>query len=120
MREVGKVNSPTAEGYYLSNGHANPAILKFKYDDSATTTGGALWYTGLHHFGVEIENMEEAQERIKKRVRFTDPTRDRRDGEAWQRRGEIHWAGRRDDRPIRARLARHQVKSRFPSGFLSA
>lgn len=33
MKEVGKVNSPTAEGYYLSDGHVNLAILKFKYDD---------------------------------------------------------------------------------------
>jgi hypothetical protein len=66
LREVGKVNSPTAEGYYLSNGHVNLAILKFKYDDPATTTEDALRYTGLHHFGGEIENMEEARARIKK------------------------------------------------------
>ena len=30
LKEVGKVNSPTAEGYYLSDGHVNLAILKFK------------------------------------------------------------------------------------------
>jgi catechol 2,3-dioxygenase-like lactoylglutathione lyase family enzyme len=33
LKEVGKVNSPTAEGYYLSDGHVNLAIL-----DSNTTT----------------------------------------------------------------------------------
>ena len=65
LKEVGKVNSPTAEGYYLSDGHVNLAILKFKYDDPATTEG-ALRYTGLHHFGVEIENMEQARARIEK------------------------------------------------------
>jgi catechol 2,3-dioxygenase-like lactoylglutathione lyase family enzyme len=65
LKEVGKVNSPTAEGYYLSDGHVNLAILKFKYDDPATTEG-ALRYTGIHHFGVEIENMEEARARIEK------------------------------------------------------
>ena len=65
LKEVGQVNSPTAEGYYLSDGHVNVAILKFKYDDPATTEGG-LRYTGLHHFGVEIENMDEARARIEK------------------------------------------------------
>ena len=65
LKEVGKVNSPTAEGYYLSDGHVNLAILKFKYDDPATTEG-ALRYTGLHHFGVEIEDMEQARARIEK------------------------------------------------------
>ena len=65
LKEVGKVNSPTSEGYYLSDGPVNFAILKFKYDDPATTEG-ALRYTGLHHFGVEVENMEEARARIEK------------------------------------------------------
>jgi catechol 2,3-dioxygenase-like lactoylglutathione lyase family enzyme len=65
LKEVGKVNSPTAEGYYLSDGHVNLAILKFKYDDPATTEGG-LRYAGLHHFGIEIENMDETRTRIEK------------------------------------------------------
>lgn len=65
LKEVGKANSPTAEGYYLSDGHVNLAILKFKYDDPATTEG-ALRYTGLHHFGVEVENMAEGRARIEK------------------------------------------------------
>jgi catechol 2,3-dioxygenase-like lactoylglutathione lyase family enzyme len=29
LKEVGKVNTPTSEGYYLSDGHVNLAILKF-------------------------------------------------------------------------------------------
>jgi catechol 2,3-dioxygenase-like lactoylglutathione lyase family enzyme len=65
LKEVGKVNSPTAEGYYLSDGHVNLAILKFKFDDPATTEG-ALRYTGIHHFGVEVEDMVEARGRIEK------------------------------------------------------
>ena len=65
LKEVGKVNSPTAEGYYLSDGHVNLAILKFKYDDPARTEG-ALRYTGIHHFGVEIDNMEDARAQIEK------------------------------------------------------
>ena len=30
LKQVGKVNTPTSEGYYLSDGHVNLAILKFK------------------------------------------------------------------------------------------
>jgi catechol 2,3-dioxygenase-like lactoylglutathione lyase family enzyme len=65
LKEVGKVNSPTSEGYYLSDGHVNLAILKFKSDDPATTEG-TLRYTGIHHFGVEIEDMGEARTRIER------------------------------------------------------
>ena len=65
LKQVGKVNTPTSEGYYLSDGHVNLAILKFKYDDPATTEG-MLKYTGIHHFGVEVENMAEAQAQIEK------------------------------------------------------
>lgn len=65
LKEVGKVNSPTSDGYYLSDGHVNFAILKFKYDDPAMTEG-ALRYTGLHHFGLEVESMDEARARIEK------------------------------------------------------
>jgi catechol 2,3-dioxygenase-like lactoylglutathione lyase family enzyme len=65
LKQVGKVNTPTSEGYYLSDGHVNLAILKFKYDDPATTEGG-LRYTGIHHFGLEVEDMEEARGRIEK------------------------------------------------------
>src|SRR4030095_4021856 len=65
LKQVGTVNTPTSEGYYLSDGHVNLAILKFKYDDPATTEG-APRYTGLHHFGVEVEDMAEARARIEK------------------------------------------------------
>lgn len=65
LKEVGKVNSNTAEGYYLSDGHVNLAILKFKSDEPATTEG-QVKYTGVHHFGVEVEDMAEARARIEK------------------------------------------------------
>lgn len=57
LKEVGKVNSSTAEGYYLSDGHVNLAVLKFKGDDPATTEG-VLRYSGIHHFGVQVESMQ--------------------------------------------------------------
>ena len=65
MKQVSKANTPTSEGYYLSDGHVNLAILKFKYDDPATTEG-APRYSGLHHFDVEVEDMAVVQPRIEK------------------------------------------------------
>jgi len=65
LKEVGKINTPTSEGCYLSDGHINFAILKFKFDEPAKTEG-TLRYTGIHHFGLEVEDMAEAQARIEK------------------------------------------------------
>ena len=65
LKEVGKINTPTSEGCYLTDGHINFAILRFKYDEPAKTEG-TLRYTGIHHFGLEVENMAEAQARIEK------------------------------------------------------
>jgi catechol 2,3-dioxygenase-like lactoylglutathione lyase family enzyme len=65
LKEVGRLNSRTAEGYYLSDGHVNVAILKFKADDPATTEGGTR-YTGVHHFGLEVEDMAKAKAKIEK------------------------------------------------------
>jgi catechol 2,3-dioxygenase-like lactoylglutathione lyase family enzyme len=65
LKQVGKINTPTSEGYYLSDGHVNFAILKFKYDEPAKTEG-TLRYTGIHHFGLEVEDMETARAQIEK------------------------------------------------------
>jgi len=65
LKEVGKINTPTSEGCYLTDGHVNFAILKFKYDEPAKTEGTLRW-TGIHHFGLEVEDMEEARARIEK------------------------------------------------------
>jgi catechol 2,3-dioxygenase-like lactoylglutathione lyase family enzyme len=65
LREVAKHNSATAEGYYLTDGHVNIAILRFKSDDPATTEGQPK-YTGVHHFGLEVDDMSSAKARIEK------------------------------------------------------
>jgi catechol 2,3-dioxygenase-like lactoylglutathione lyase family enzyme len=61
--EVGKVESPLAEGYYLSDGYINLAILKYKNDEVATTEG-APRYAGIHHLGVVVDDLQDASERI--------------------------------------------------------
>lgn len=63
LQEAGVVNSVAAEGYYLTDGYINVAILRFKDDDAATTEGEPR-YTGIHHFGFEVDEMAGAQERI--------------------------------------------------------
>jgi catechol 2,3-dioxygenase-like lactoylglutathione lyase family enzyme len=50
LQEVGKVDSPGASGYYLSDGDINLAILNFKNDAVAGAERGKAW-SGIHHIG---------------------------------------------------------------------
>ena len=50
---------------FLSDGYINLAILKFKTEEEANTEGGPKW-TGMHHFGFNVETMPEAEEKILK------------------------------------------------------
>lgn len=65
MRQVGKLDTPTDEGYYLTDGYINLAILKFKTDEEANTEGGPK-YTGMHHFGFNVEAIPDAEAKILK------------------------------------------------------
>ena len=55
LREVGKVSSDTAEGYYLTDGHINLAILRFKSEAVAGREFGT-GYSGIHHIGFQVED----------------------------------------------------------------
>jgi catechol 2,3-dioxygenase-like lactoylglutathione lyase family enzyme len=63
LTQVDEVDSTTAQGYYLTDGHINLAILRFKSEEPAITEGAPRW-TGVHHFGLEVDDMESAQARI--------------------------------------------------------
>jgi catechol 2,3-dioxygenase-like lactoylglutathione lyase family enzyme len=63
LEEVGKVNSPLAEGYYLTDGSINVAILKFK-DDRAADKPEGVNFVGLHHFGFKVDDLEETEARL--------------------------------------------------------
>ena len=91
LRRVGVVDSPTAEGYYLSDGHVNLAILKWR-EEWASVTEGAPKRVGVHHIGFGVEDMDAAQARgllrgyverkealqtIRGRIRFDDQIRRR-------------------------------------------
>ena len=63
MKEVGKVESMGARGYYLSDGDLNLAILNFKSDAVAGVERGKAW-SGIHHIGFQVESLEEIAEKL--------------------------------------------------------
>jgi catechol 2,3-dioxygenase-like lactoylglutathione lyase family enzyme len=63
LQEIGKIDNPNASGYYLSDGDINVAILNFKNDDVAGVERGKE-YSGLHHIGFQVENLEEIAEKL--------------------------------------------------------
>ena len=49
-------DGPLAYGHHLSDGTIDLAILRFKTDQ----LGRGMDYTGLHHFGVLVENVDDS------------------------------------------------------------
>jgi catechol 2,3-dioxygenase-like lactoylglutathione lyase family enzyme len=64
LKIVGKADSENAEGYYLSDGNVNIAILRFKNDTVAGELGMA--YSGIHHIGFQVEDAADADARLRK------------------------------------------------------
>jgi glyoxylase I family protein len=63
MQEIAKIDNPNASGYYLSDGDINLAILNFKNDEVAGAERGKE-YSGIHHIGFQVENLEEITEKL--------------------------------------------------------
>ena len=63
MREIAKLDSPNAKGYYLSDGNINLAILDFQNDQVAGAEYGQN-YSGIHHIGFEVESLEEVEKKL--------------------------------------------------------
>ena len=61
FKEVRKTDGPLAYGYHLSDGTIDLAILKLRTDQ----LGKGLDYTGLHHFGILVEDVEAAERKLK-------------------------------------------------------
>ena len=61
FKEVRKTDGPLAYGYHLSDGTIDLAILRFKTDQ----LGKGLDYTGLHHFGILVEDVEASAKQLK-------------------------------------------------------
>ena len=63
MKEIARIDSPGARGYYLSDCNLNLAILNFKNDAVAGTERGKEW-SGIHHIGFQVESLEAIAERL--------------------------------------------------------
>jgi len=63
LREIAKLDSENASGYYLSDGNINLAILNFKNDQVAGPEYGVN-YSGIHHIGFEVESLEEIAKKL--------------------------------------------------------
>ena len=63
LREIAKLDSPNAKGYYLSDGNINLAILDFQNDAVAGPEYGKT-YSGIHHIGFEVESLEEVAAKL--------------------------------------------------------
>ena len=59
MEVAGRIENDLAQGYYLTDGVVCLAILKFKVPNSNRSWDSEN-YTGIHHFGFIVEDMEKA------------------------------------------------------------
>ena len=62
FEQIGETSptSPLAQGYFLSDGTLNIAILKFKTDQ----IGKGMDFTGVHHFGILVDDPEKYTEQL--------------------------------------------------------
>jgi catechol 2,3-dioxygenase-like lactoylglutathione lyase family enzyme len=51
---------------FLTDGHINLAVLNLKDNSSADVGAHGENFTGIHHFGFEVENLEDATSVLKK------------------------------------------------------
>ena|SRR5258708_15272225 len=54
FKEIRRIDNPRARGLILTDGVINISVLYFKQDQ----IGRGLDYTGLHHFGVFVDDLE--------------------------------------------------------------
>jgi len=64
MVEVGRTDSPLAQGIYLSDGTLNVAILRYRSPEHAKRYGGSSAF-GMSHFGFWAEDIEETRRRLR-------------------------------------------------------
>lgn len=58
LKEVRRLDSARTSGYFLTDGHINLAILRFKNDVIAGAERGTGW-SGIHHIGFQVDSLEE-------------------------------------------------------------
>jgi catechol 2,3-dioxygenase-like lactoylglutathione lyase family enzyme len=60
FKRVRTSDGPLAYGHHLSDGTIDLAILRFKTDQ----IGRGMDYTGLHHFGILVEDVDDAAKTV--------------------------------------------------------
>jgi len=60
FRVLKALDNERARGYFLTDGHINIALLKFKTDQ----LGKGMDYVGLHHFGVYTDDTDACADRV--------------------------------------------------------
>jgi catechol 2,3-dioxygenase-like lactoylglutathione lyase family enzyme len=63
LQRISRVNSPLAEGFYLTDGSINIAVLKYRNDEAADVPEGAA-FVGLHHIGFKVDDLDEAYAKL--------------------------------------------------------
>ena len=74
MVEVGRTDSPSAKGIFLSDGTINVSVVRYKTEEVADRGDGLDSAFGLHHFGFWVENEDETRRKLKEagaEYRFT-------------------------------------------------
>lgn len=59
LKPVRKLDSDRTCGYFLTDGHINLAILRFKNDTIAGVERGKGW-SGIHHIGFQVDDLDAA------------------------------------------------------------
>ena len=65
LESIGRIESEDAEGYYLSDGNVNLAILRYKNDTAAGEELGTE-FSGIHHIGFQVDDMEATDSKLRK------------------------------------------------------
>ncbi len=63
LTQISTIDTPIVSGAFLTDGTINLAILDFKNDQIAGAERGQDW-TGIHHIGFEVENLEEIAQKL--------------------------------------------------------
>ena len=63
LKMVRRLDSERTAGYFLTDGHINLAILRFKNNVVAGAERGTGW-SGIHHIGFQVDDLEETTDKL--------------------------------------------------------
>ena len=81
---------------FLTDGYINVAVLNFKTEKDADVGAHGPSFSGIHHFGIEVEDLDEASQRLERAHGRQLTAKDGLDMEmaaGTHRNFEMKWAG---------------------------